>query len=102
MISVISMGMGSVGISLAPIRVTMRSTSGNLRRTSAACPDTRMVSVRELPVNNRASMAKSPSSNSGMNSPPSRVATKSESPNASKAEATTIRGYCITRDRARA
>ena len=70
-ISHASIGIGSVGISEAPIFPITSFTSGNFFISkSEACVILSIVWLRELPVSNLVSTAKSPSSNVGINSPP--------------------------------
>ena len=66
-----SIDIGSVGISPAPILVTIFSISGkrSINNFEAFCVASKVV-FNELPLNNLVSTAKSPSSNLGINSPP--------------------------------
>ena len=84
--------MGSVGISLAPILVTTLFTSGNFFNSVIALVVALIVSCRVLPVINLASIAKSPSSSSGINSPPKREATIIDRTNKDKETITTFAG----------
>ena len=70
-ISLASIGIGSVGTSPLPIFVTTIFTSGNfdLRICAAFCVLS-IVVFKLLPVKTRVSTAKSPSSSAGINSPP--------------------------------
>ena len=72
-ISLASIGIGSVGTSPLPILVTTFSTSGNLSFNilAAFCVEA-IVVFKLLPVNTRVSTAKSPSSKAGINSPPKK------------------------------
>ena len=69
-----SIDIGSVGISPAPILVTIFSISGKrlINNLDAFCVASNVV-FKELPLNNLVSTAKSPSSNFGINSPPKVV-----------------------------
>ncbi|MNR40882.1 hypothetical protein D3C85_1592120 [compost metagenome] len=70
-ISPLSIGIGSVGISPLPILVTMVLISGNLAfRIFSYSVVVFIICERELPVIIVAFKAKSPSSIVGMNSPP--------------------------------
>ena len=91
--SVISIGIGSVGISLAPIRVTTLFTSGNFFNSVTALVVASTVSCKLLPVINRASIAKSPSSSSGINSPPKVDATKRDNTNKRRDPVITLAGW---------
>ena len=70
-ISAASIGIGSVGTSPLPILVTTFSISGNLSNKifDAFCVYSTVV-AKLLPVKTLVSIAKSPSSNAGINSPP--------------------------------
>ena len=76
-ISLASMGIGSVGTSPLPILVTTFSTSGKrVNSILAACWVEAMAVGKLLPVNTLVSTAKSPSSNAGINSAPKRESNK--------------------------
>ena len=82
-----STDIGSVGTSAVPILATTCFISGNRSfSTFSASSDSSMLRVSELPAGKVICMAKSPSSNVGINSAPSRV--KSHREAASRANAT--------------
>ncbi len=71
MMSARSTGMGSVGISALPMRLTTCFTSGKRARSNfSACVVVATICEREVPCAMLISTAKSPSSRLGMNSPP--------------------------------
>ena len=84
-ISLASIGIGSVGTSPLPILVTTFSTSGKraFNKPAAFCVNA-IVVFKLLPDNTRVSTAKSPSSNAGINSPPKVVSTKIDIANKDK------------------
>ena len=75
-----SIVIGSVGISPAPILVTIFSTSGkrSINNLEAFCVASNVVLI-EAPLRTLVSTAKSPSSNFGINSPP-RLFNKNKAP----------------------
>ncbi len=78
-ISLASIGIGSVGISPLPVFPTIFSISGNFsNNTCADCIQASLEVRILLPVRTRVSTAKSPSGNSGINSPPKLLNTKSD------------------------
>ena len=80
-ISAASMGIGSVGISDAPILPITSFTSGYvfINRLDA-CSILSIVWSNELPTNNLVSTAKSPSSSVGRNSPPRELKITADNP----------------------
>ena len=71
MMSARSTGIGSVGISALPMRLTTCFISGNLRFSSvSALPHVSTMHESDVPCAMLISTAKSPSSSVGMNSPP--------------------------------
>ena len=70
-ISLASIGIGSVGTSELPVLPTTFSTSGNFSNSILAPCEIAVIEVcKLLPGKTRVSTAKSPSSNDGINSPP--------------------------------
>ena len=84
-ISLPSIGIGSVGTSLLPVLPTIFSTSGNFSISIfAPCVMAVIEVCKLLPGKTLVSTAKSPSSNEGINSPPmneSVISAKTNNPN---------------------
>ena len=90
-ISLASIGIGSVGISLLPVLPTTFSTSGNFSiKIFDACCTASVDVFRLLPESTLVSTAKSPSGRVGINSPPNLVNRKIENVNNTKTENITI------------
>ena len=98
-----STAIGSVGTSAVPILATTCFISGSLSiRSFSASLDTSMLSLNELPAGSVICMAKSPSSNVGINSAPRRVKRKREITRATNAVATVCHLKRKQNDKARA
>ena len=99
MMSASSTDIGSVGTSAVPILATTWRISGNSSfSTFSAFSDRAMLWLSELPAGRVICMAKSPSSNVGMNSAPRRVNNSREAASKAKAPPMTLNIWCIPHD----